>query len=243
VAVKGFNRRNLVRNSFKLIGKGATLLAASSLLMAMTTVIPAEAANKAGATCTKANAKTKIGGDSYVCTKNPTVKNAKLTWVWVGCIDSNKLYLESNARLKTITESAAQAVTMLDTEIAALKAEAPKDEADAKVFDQKAADAKAKQAAALADAKLNSDNATKAGLTTTAGKQYTANAATWTKAARSYELAAKNFERSAASLRDKINEVAKKEKQKLTVLQTVENSKVEVSSTLQNRKNACKPGL
>jgi len=56
-------------------------------------------------------------------------------------------------------------------------------------------------------------------------------------------LAAKNFERSAASLRDKINEVAKKEKQKLTVLQTVENSKVEVSSTLQNRKNACKPGL
>ncbi|MEY3156606.1 MAG: hypothetical protein RL257_626 [Actinomycetota bacterium] len=232
-----------MRNSFKLIGKGATLLAASSLLMAMTAVIPAEAANKAGATCTKANAKTKIGGDSYVCTKNPTVKKAKLTWVWVGCIDSNKLYLESNARLKTITESAAQAVTMLDTEIAALKAEAPKDEADAKVFDQKAADAKVKQAAALADAKLNSDNATKAGLTTTAGKQYTAKAATWTKAARSYELADKNFERSAASLRDKINEVAKKEKQKLTVLQTVENSKVEVSSTLQNRKNACKPGL
>ncbi|MBU3692616.1 MAG: hypothetical protein FGM47_03745 [Candidatus Nanopelagicaceae bacterium] len=232
-----------MRNSFKFIGKGATLLAASSLLMAMTAVIPAEAANKAGASCTKANAKTKIGGDSYVCTKNPTVKKAKLTWVWVGCIESNKLYLESNARLKTITESAAQAVTMLDTEIAALKAEAPKDEADAKVFDQKAADAKVKQAAALADAKLNTDNATKVGATTAAGKQYTTNAATWTKAARSYELAAKNFERSAASLRDKINEVAKKEKQKLNVLQTVENSKVEVSSTLQNRKNACKPGL
>lgn len=228
---------------FKAIGKGATLLAASSLLMAMTAVIPAEAAVKAGSACTKANAKTKIGGDRYVCTKNPTVKNAKLTWVWVGCIDSNKLYIESNNRLKTINESAAQAITILDTEIAALKAEAPKDEADAKVFDQKAADAKAKQAAALADAKLNSDNATKAGLTTTAGKQYTANAETWTKAARSYELAAKNFERSAASLRDKINEVAKKEKQKLNVLQTVENSKVEVSSTQQNRKNACKPGL
>jgi hypothetical protein len=68
-------------------------------------------------------------------------------------------------------------------------------------------------------------------------------ASTWTKAARSYELAAKNFERSAASLRDKINEVAKKEKQKLNVQQTVENSKVEVQSTLQNRKNACRPGL
>ena len=211
--------------------------------MATTAVIPADAANKAGAACTKANAKTKIGGDQYLCVKNPTVKKAKLTWVWIGCIDSNKLYLESNARLKSITETAAQAATMLDTEIAALKAAAPADEAEAKVFDQKATDAKAKQAAALLEAKANTDNATKVGATTTAGKQYTTNAATWTKAARSYELAAKNFERSAASLRDKIGEVAKKEKQKVNVLQTVENTKSEVSSTLQNRKQACKPGL
>ena len=211
--------------------------------MATTAVIPAEAANKAGAACTKANAKTKIGGDQYLCVKNPTVKKAKLTWVWIGCIDSNKLYLESSARLKSITETAAQAATMLDTEIAALKAAAPADEAEAKVFDQKATDAKAKQAAALLEAKANTDNATKVGATTTAGKQYTTNASTWTKAARSYELAAKNFERSAASLRDKIGEVAKKEKQKVNVLQTVENTKSEVSSTLQNRKQACKPGL
>ena len=232
-----------MRNSLKQLGRGATLFAATSLLMATTAVIPAEAANKAGAACKKANSKTKIGGDNYLCTKNPTVKNAKLTWVWVGCIDSNKLYLESSARLVTITETAAQAATMLDTEIAALKAAAPADEAEAKAFDQKATDAKAKQAAALLDAKTNTDNATKVGATTAAGKQYTTNAATWTKAARSYELAAKNFERSAASLRDKINEVAKKEKQKVNVLQTVENTKAEVKSTLQNRKQACKPGL
>ena len=232
-----------MRNSLKQFGRGATLFAATSLLLATTAVIPAEAANKAGAACKKANAKTKIGGDSYVCTKNPTVKNAKLTWVWVGCIDSDKLYLESSARLKSITETAAQAATLLDAEIAALKAAVPADEAEAKAFDQKAADAKAKQAAALLDAKTNSDNATKAGTTTTAGKQYTANAATWTKAARSYELAAKNFERSAASLRDKINEVVKKEKQKVNVLQTVANTKSEVTSTLQNRKQACTPGL
>ncbi len=232
-----------MRNSLKQLGRGATLFAATSLLMATTAVIPAEAANKAGAACTKANAKTKIGGDQYLCVKNPTVKKAKLTWVWIGCIDSNKLYLESSARLKSITETAAQAATMLDTEIAALKAAAPADEAEAKVFDQKATDAKAKQAAALLEAKANTDNATKVGATTTAGKQYTTNAATWTKAARSYELAAKNFERSAASLRDKIGEVAKKEKQKVNVLQTVENTKSEVSSTLQNRKQACKPGL
>ena len=232
-----------MRTSLKQLGRGATLFAATSLLMATTAVIPAEAANKAGAACKKANAKTKIGGDQYLCVKNPTVKKAKLTWVWVGCIDSNKLYLESSARLVTITETAAQAATMLDTEIAALKAAAPADEAEAKVFDQKAADAKVKQAAALLDAKANTDNATKVGATTTAGKQYTTNASTWTKAARSYELAAKNFERSAASLRDKIGEVEKAEKRKVNVLQTVENTKAEVKSTLQNRKQACKPGL
>jgi hypothetical protein len=211
--------------------------------MATTAVIPAEAANKAGARCTKVNAKAKIGGDNYVCTKNPTVKNAKLTWVWAGCIDANKLYLEANDRLKSITESAAQALTMLDTEIASLKAEAPADEAAAKVFDQKAADAKAKQATALAEAKTATDNATKAGAATAAGKNYTTAASTWSKAANSYGLAAKNFERSAASLRDKIGEVAKKEKQKLNVAQTVENSKTEIKSTLENRKNACQPGL
>ncbi|MFM8898076.1 MAG: hypothetical protein ACKOFL_04450 [Actinomycetota bacterium] len=232
-----------MRNKLKSIGKGATLIATTALLMATTAVIPAEAANKAGARCSKANAKAKIGGDNYVCTKNPTVKNAKLTWVWVGCVDSNKLYVEANSRLKSITESAAQATTMLDTEIAALKADAPTDEAEAKAFDAKAAAAKTKQANALAEAKTASDNAAKFGATTSAGKQYTTASETWTKAARSYELAAKNFERSAASLRDKINEVTKKEKQKANVAQTVVNSQTEVKSTLENRKNACQPGL
>jgi hypothetical protein len=232
-----------VRNSIKPIGKVATLLASTVLLLATTAIIPAEAANKAGGSCSKVNAKARIGGDSYVCTKNPTVKNAKLTWVWVGCISSNKLYLDANTRLKSITDSAAQATKMLDTEIAALKAEAPDDEVKAKDFDQKAADAKTKQINALAEAKVATDNATKAGAATTAGKTYTTAASTWTKAARSYELAAKNFERSAASLRDKINEVARKEKQKANVAQTLENSKAEVKSTLENRKNACQPGL
>jgi hypothetical protein len=211
--------------------------------MATTALIPAEAANKAGAACKKVNAKTKIGGDGYVCTKNPTVKNAKLTWVWVGCIDSNKLYLESSARLVTITETAAQAATMLDTEIAALKAAAPTDEAEAKAFDQKATEAKANQAKYLARQNESTQKATLAGVSTAAGKQHTLNAATFGKAVRSYELAAKNFERSAASLRDKIGEVENAEKRKVNVLQTVENTKSEVKSTLQNRKQACKPGL
>jgi len=160
-----------VRNPLKQFRRGATVIAATSLLLAITAVVPAQAVNKAGAACKKANAKMKIGGDSYVCIKNPTVKNAKLTWVWTGCVDSNKLYIESSARLKTINETAAQAVKLLDIEIIALKAAAPSYEAEAKAFDQKAADAKVKQAAALLDAKANADNATRVGVTTTAPPQ------------------------------------------------------------------------
>jgi hypothetical protein len=235
--------RNVVRISLKNLGKGATLIAATSLLMTTTAIIPAEAANKAGGSCTKANAKTKIGGDNYVCTKNPTVKNAKLTWVWVGCLDSNKLYLDSNARLKTITDTAAKAIAAIDQQISALKAQAPQDEADAKQYDQKAADAKLKQQDALVKAKAAIEDASRVGPTTQAGKSYTTAAEQWTKAARSYEFANKNFLRSAASLREKVNQVAQKEKQKALVQQTLENAKSEVQSTLQNRTNACKPGL
>jgi len=231
-----------VRRSFNKLGKAATLFAATSLLMATTSVIPADAANKAGARCTKANAKTKIGGDQYLCTKNPTVKKARLTWVWIGCVESHKLYLDANSRLKAINESAAKALTC-STQKLPIKAEAPADEASAKVFDQKAADAKAKQVNALAEAKVATDNAAKFGAATSAGRNYTNAATQWSKAANSYGLAAKNFERSAASLRDKINEVSKKEKQKLNVAQTLKNSQEEVKSTLENRKNACQPGL
>lgn len=218
-------------------------LVLSFLFSSFAPLSPAEAVNKPGAKCSKVNSKTKIGGDSYVCTKNPTVKNAQLTWVWVGCLDSNKLYLDANSRLKSITASAAQALKLLDEEIALLKSAAPASEAKAKTFDQQAAEAKLKQANAIAKAKSATENANKVGASTAAGKQYIEAAATWNKVAKSYESAVKNFQRAAASLRDKSTQIAKKEKQKLTVSQNVTNSKEEVKSTLENRKNACLPGL
>ena len=73
------------------IGKRASFVAAMALLTTMTSFIPSEAANRAGAACTKLNAKVRIGGDQYVCTKNPIVKTAKNTWVWAGCLDANAL--------------------------------------------------------------------------------------------------------------------------------------------------------
>lgn len=55
--------------------------------------VPAEAANRAGGPCKKANQRTKIAGFDYVCQKNPTVKRAKLTWLIKECVDSNRQYL------------------------------------------------------------------------------------------------------------------------------------------------------
>ena len=215
-------------------------LALALLIFGSSTV---EAAVKAGSVCSKAGAKTKIGGDSYVCAKNPTVKKAKLTWVWIECLNLDKIYIDNKAKYETLKKSSEVVLANLDIEIAALKSNASADESKAKNYDQKAQDALTKQANALAEAKTASDNATKVGATTTAGKSYLSASAQWTKAARSYELAAKNFERTAANLRSKIGTVAEKEKMKTKVLQNLDFAKTNIASTQENRKNACQPGL
>lgn len=207
------------------------------------TISPVNAANKAGGKCSKANSKVKIGGDTYVCTKNPTIKNAGLTWVWKGCLDANKLYLDATVRLKEITASAASAKKLLEADIAKIKAELPTYESKAKIYDQKAADAKAKQAKAVAEAKSATDNANKYGPTTKTGVTFLKAAATWTKAANSYGAAATNFSRSAQSWRDKANGVTSKQKQLAVVDKNLADSKAEVKYSLQNRNQSCAAGL
>lgn len=222
-----------------------SLLALSFILLGLLQFVsaPANASVKPGAKCSKVNQKAKVGKDSYVCTQNPNLKKKQLTWVWEVCIETNQYYLEAKSKYDQLSSNASKALSEIDAEILKLKSGAPADEAAAKVFDQKAVDARAKQERALGEAKIASDNATKAGATTTAGRTYSQAASQWTKAASSYGLAVKNFERSAKSLRDKVNEVANKEKDKLRVQQTIANVEVEVKSALDNRKTACKPGL
>jgi len=146
-----------VRNSLKQLGRGATLFAAASLLMAASAVIPAEAANKAGAACKKANEKTKIGGDNYLCTKNPIVKNARLTWVWVGCLQAHNEYLTSVSAEKKAQEKLAAALTMFDLDIATLKAKQPEFDNLAIDLEKKAVDWKSKATQAAAKIKILKD--------------------------------------------------------------------------------------
>ena len=147
-----------MRRSFNKLGKAATLFAATSLLMATTSVIPADAANKAGARCTKANAKTKIGGDQYLCTKNPTVKNAKLTWVWIGCVDAHNEYLASVAAQKEAKVKLDAAITMFDLDIQTLNSKRSEYVERALQLEKDAAAWKAKAVDAAAKAKVLKDS-------------------------------------------------------------------------------------
>ncbi len=161
-----------MRNSLKFIGKSASLISATTLLMATTAIIPAEAANKAGARCTKVNAKAKIGGDSYVCTKNPTVKNAKLTWVWVGCIQAHTEYLASVAAQKEAKTKLDSAITMFDIDIAALNSKKPEFEQKAIALEKDAATWRTKANEATAKAKALKDSLTAKNFTQVVDKSH-----------------------------------------------------------------------
>jgi len=75
------------------------LVIALAVLLIGAVVSPAQAANKSGAACKTANAKAKIGGKSYVCSKNPIVVNAKNTWVVADCLTSNAAYRKGTTQL------------------------------------------------------------------------------------------------------------------------------------------------
>lgn len=217
------------------------LAATFGLVLGLSTVIalPAQAAAKAGASCTKANSKTKIGGDSYVCTKNPLVKNAKLTWVWVECINSNSNYNKNVANLATLKAQAGTAQTKIDT----LKAGLADDETQAKGYDAKAAEAQKKKDAALAKATEQAAKVQQFGATTTAGKAYQKNVDLWNNNAKTYDLAMKNFQRAAKLLRDKVNEIADEQKRLDLANQTIAASEIQIKAADQSRKQACTPGL
>ncbi len=159
-----------MRNSLKFIGKSASLISATTLLMATTAIIPAEAANKAGARCTKVNAKAKIGGESFVCTKNPAVKSTALVWVWADCLLANRTYVKSVVDQKALEETAAQTTKMLLLDIEGLKSKLAANEAEAKTWDIKAAEYKAKSLADNAKAVELKASAAAGGITSVDSK-------------------------------------------------------------------------
>lgn len=99
--------------------KVLVVLGAAALVAATTTAVPASAATKIsnGVSCKKAGATTKVGLNTYKCAKNAFVKNAKLTWLSLDCVNTTSTYLKGNANLPKIKLVTDSTVAKLDANI------------------------------------------------------------------------------------------------------------------------------
>ena len=218
-----------MKNTLVTVSKKATVVAAMALLATTTSFIPAEGANKAGAPCPKLNAKTKIGGDQYVCTKNPRFPNERRSWVWVGCIEANVLYTDSKTRLDSLKAGLLTAKASLDK----LVSELPAAEAEAKVFDSRIASTQVKLDAAKASYEENKAK----------GAAYAKATEQWNNAVKSYERAIAGFKRAADNLRGKSQDIAALQKRLDLQSQTIAASEIDIQSNLKGRNQACQRGL
>jgi len=108
--------------------KVLVVLGAAALVAATTTAVPATAATKIsnGVSCKKAGATTKVGKNTYKCAKNAFVKNAKLTWLSLDCVNTTSTYLKAKANLPKIKTFTDSAITKFDADIAKYVSEVEK---------------------------------------------------------------------------------------------------------------------
>ena len=78
-----------MKNSFK------ALFVAVRLVGGISNQANAQTSSLDGKACKKAGLKTKSGGKSYVCAKNPYVTRTKLTWTLTQCPQTYELYADS----------------------------------------------------------------------------------------------------------------------------------------------------
>ncbi len=93
-----------------------------------------------GVPCPKINATTKVGSSVYKCAKNPTVKNAKLTWVSMDCLNANASYVKANNSYIAYNKKMPTTLADLDLKIAAEQTNAMDQVAKADALDLKIAD-------------------------------------------------------------------------------------------------------
>ncbi|CAB4553769.1 MAG: hypothetical protein F2855_04865 [Actinobacteria bacterium] len=108
--------------------KAIVVAGATALVLASITAVPASAATKVsnGVACSKSGATTKVSGSSYKCAKNPLVKNSKLTWLSVDCLNTANTYVKAVANLPKIKAATDATIAKLDADIAAQAVETEK---------------------------------------------------------------------------------------------------------------------
>ena len=101
------------------------VLAASIIGFMLTSTLVATSASAAaisnGTACPKSkiNKTTKVNGSVYKCTKNPTVKKAKLTWVSRDCLKANTSYAKMNTSYLALVKELPATLAALDVKITA----------------------------------------------------------------------------------------------------------------------------
>ena len=102
-----------------MFAKVITASVAGLLLTGSFVAPPASAAVKIsnGVACAKSGATTKVKTTTYKCAKNPTVKNAKLTWVSKDCLDANTSWIKSNKDYQDLEAQMPATLADLDQKI------------------------------------------------------------------------------------------------------------------------------
>lgn len=204
--------------------KAIVVAGAAVLVLASMTAVPASAATKVsnGVACKKSGQTTKVSGSSYRCAKNPLVKNSKLTWLSLDCLNTANTYNKAVASLPKIKAATDETVAKLDADMAKQALETEK--ANKLIPDYQAKIATINTA--LTALRADTANLTK-------------NKATidkYASAVRSYEAAIKAYSTVG-------KQSDRSERAKAQAIDQYENSKTDIETTLGMAKLICSKGF
>jgi hypothetical protein len=204
--------------------KAIVVAGATALVLASITAVPAVAATKVsnGVACKKAGATTKVSGSSYRCARNPLVKNAKLTWLSLDCLNTANTYRRAVANLPKIKAATDETVAKLNADMAKQALETEKANKLIPEYQGKIATINTALVALRADtANLTKNKATI--------DKYAAAIRSYEAAIRAYSTVGKQSERS--------------ERAKEQAVDQYENSKTDIETTLGMAKLICSKGF
>ena len=204
--------------------KAIVVAGAAALVLASITAVPASAATKVsnGVACKKAGQTTKVSGSSYRCAKNPLVKNSKLTWLSLDCLNTANTYNKSVASLPKIKAATDATIAKLDADIVAQAIEVEK----------------ANKLIPEYQAKIATINTA-----LTALKADTANLAKNKATIDKYSSAIKSYEAAIKAYGTVGKQTERSEKAKEQALSQYESSKTDIETTLGMAKLICSKGF
>ena len=204
--------------------KVSVALLTSLVVLTGVTAPAASAATKVsnGVACSKANSTTTVGGYKYRCAKNPLVKNSKLTWLSLDCLNTANTYNKAVANLPKIKAATDETVAKLDADMAKQAIETEKANKLIPEYQAKIATINTALTALRADtANLTKNKATI--------DKYAAAVRSYEAAIKAYSTVGKQGDRS--------------ERAKEQALSQYESSKTDIETTLGMAKLICSKGF